>query len=155
MELFVELIANLYDALLAVAFIMRFNNKKLLEKKFSLLFLAALLAIPTVFLFLDGFMLLHSAITLLVLFAFSFYLNREINIRTILAPIVFEIVLISSSTLIVFAISRLFNSNITELSSGLSIKRVLFLLLCKLVIKFNNTVLIQTEELLIPALFLN
>lgn len=134
MELFVELIANLYDAILAVAFILKFNNRKLSDRKLSLLFIASSFSVSTAFLFFDGFMLLHSTINLSLLLGLSFYLNREFNLRTVLAPVIFEIVLISSSTFIIFAVSRLFGAKVVELASGLSVKRILFLLLCKLVI---------------------
>lgn len=137
MNLFIELFANLYDAFIGVVFVTFFTKHKLVERKWLSLFATALIfSVSTVFYFIDDFMLLHSAIILLILFLYSLYLNKSFNLRTILSPIIYELVIICSSTLIVLSLSNLLNLDLSAISYGVTFPRCLFLILCKLVITF-------------------
>lgn len=134
MNIAVEMLANLYDAFIGVYFILKFNKCRFSDKKLSLVFVALLFAVPTIFLYIDNFILLQTAIIFLLLFVFSFYINKELCLNTFLAPIIYELVLVLTSTLLIFFISILSSSSIFEISSGLSVQRLLFLILCKVVI---------------------
>ena len=136
MSLAVELFANLYDAFIGVLFVSSFNKVSFFKNKLGYFAIALIFAVSTAFTFIDDYMLLHSGLILLILYLYSFFMTKSFNLRSVLAPLIFERVLIFSSTVIVFSLSEILKLNLTALSGGLTFPRILFLVLCKLVISF-------------------
>ena len=136
MSLAVELFANLYDAFIGVLFVSSFNKVSFFKNKLGYFAIALIFAVSTAFTFIDDYMLLHSGLILLILYLYSFFMTKSFNLRSVLAPLIFELVLIFSSTVIVFSLSEILKLNLTALSGGLTFPRILFLVLCKLVISF-------------------
>ena len=133
MELLLEIISNLYDAVLGVYFITRFCEKKFKDSIIiEILVMALVFGVSTVFLFVEVHVLIHSAIILTILILFSTYINKGISLRTIIAPIIFEGALITSSTLLMFALSNIFGTNVLQIISVFGFQRCLYIFLCKL-----------------------
>ena len=144
MELTVEILANLYDAVIGIVFVTLFCSKKLRDNKICFLFMFLTFAVSTVFLFVEVHVIIHSLLILALLILYAAIINKGINLRTIIAPIVFEGVLIASSTILMFVLGNLFSVNIMELVSVFSFHRCLFLFLCKI---------LMTSALLITVRF--
>ena len=148
MELFVEILANLYDAVIGIVFITYFCCKKLRDNKICLLFMLLTFAISTVFLFVEVHVIVHSVIILAALFLYAALINKGMNLRTIIAPIIFEGVLIASSTILIFVLSNIFKVNVLELISVFGFHRLLFLFLCKILV---TSVLLIALRFFVPG----
>ena len=148
MELFVEILANLYDAVIGIVFITYFCSKKLRDNKICLLFMLLTFAISTVFLFVEVHVIVHSVIILTALFLYAALINKGMNLRTIIAPIIFEGVLIASSTILIFVLSNIFKVNVLELISVFGFHRLLFLFLCKILV---TSVLLIALRFFVPG----
>ena len=123
MELTVEILANLYDAVTGVVFISAFCGKKLRDNKIGFLFMLLTFAISTVFLFVEVHIIIHSLLILALLVLYAAIINKGVNLKTIIAPIVFEGSLIASSTVLVFILGNVFKINITELIADFGFHR--------------------------------
>lgn len=132
MELTVEILANLYDAVTGIVFISAFCGKKLRDNKIGFLLMLLTFAISTFFLFVEVHVIIHSLLILALLILYAAIINKGVNLRTIIAPIVFEGSLIASSTVLMFILGNVFKINITELIADFGFHRCLFLFLCKI-----------------------
>ncbi len=143
MELLLELVANLYDSIIGVVFVLKFNKGNYRENRFTTPAILLCFIISTVFLFISDFSLLHTILITAILFAFSFTVKQRSFLTAMMGPIIFELVLMLSSTLLILSISIAFNTNVDELASGLTIERFLMLFLSKVILTFITTFLLK------------
>ena len=148
MELMVEIFANLYDAVIGIVFITYFCSKKLRDNRIGYLFMLLIFAISTFFLFVEVHVIVHSVLILALSVFYAMIINKGMNLRTIIAPIIFEGVLIASSTILMFVLGNLFHVNITELVSVFSFHRCLYLFLCKILM---TSVLLIALRFFVPG----
>lgn len=130
----IELLANLYDAILSVLFVLSFTNCKFAKHKFSSIITVTIcFSISTAYLFISTFSLLQSILIFIVLLLYSFSLKPSRFLPQLLAPIIFELVLISVSTLCLMGYSYLFDYKLNDFITQMSTIRYLYMLSCKII----------------------
>ena len=134
-NLIVEYSANLYDAIVACWFIMKFNKVRFVDTKYYLiLFCLISFAVSNIFTHTSDLpVLLHSAIQTVILLLYSFTLKNGRLLNKILAPLIFETVLIIGNSMVLFCISNFSGISILELSTKSFIGRYVHIFICKLV----------------------
>lgn len=130
----IELLANLYDAIIGTYFVLKLNKGELKANKQSYFIVLLCFVVSTIFLFVNNFSLIHTLIITAILFVFSFSVKGHTTFTAILAPIVFEVSLALSSTLLILTLSAIFNIDVATISVGYSFARCLLLFLSKVVI---------------------
>lgn len=141
-----ELLVNLFDSWIGTYFVLKLNRGKLTDS--PVLTTASILlcfGVSTAYLYISAFSFLHSVIILAILLAFSFALKTGTLLTRILAPVVFELILIINSSLWSIVFSHLFSVSLAELFSQSSTARYLFVLCTKIV---QSAVIFLTLRLL-------
>lgn len=147
MNIWIELLTNLYDAILGVLFVTLFcknSSKKTYITVFAIVFS---FAISTMFTFVDAFSVIHSLLITLVLYVLSILIKPKEKIRLILAPIIFEISLLLVNTLFLTVFSHFFGLSVNELISNGSIARYLTILFSKILLTFILFVILKFTTL--------
>lgn len=133
-SLIVELSANLFDACLSVVFILLFTNCRFEDNKLSsIVTIAICFAISTAYLFISFFSVLQSILIFIVLTIYSLRLKPSRFLPQLLAPVIFELVLITVSTLCLMGYSYLFDYKLNDFISQVSTIRYLYMLSCKII----------------------
>lgn len=140
----VELFANLFDASLSVIFILQFCKCKYREHKVtSTITILICFFISTAYLFISSFSILQSILIFIILLLFSLNLKTSTILPKLLSPIIFELALISVSTLCLVAYSYLFNYQFNNLVSEVSEIRYLYMLSCKIILTVALMIIIK------------
>ena len=134
MNIFVELSANLYDAVAGVLFVILFCSPKGGKKRYIAPFVLLVFAISTFFTFYSAFSLLHSVLITAVLFAVSFLLTRGNTVKKILAPIIFELVLLTVNTVFLTGFCYFLDLDLEALLTQSSVSRTFLIIFCKIVL---------------------
>lgn len=130
----IELLANLYDAIIGTYFVLKFNNGKLKNNRQCYFVVFLCFAISTVFLFVQDLSLIHTLMITLVLLVCSFSIKEHTTFTAFLSPMIFEVTLAGSSTLLVLTLSVIFGIDVVAIATGFSFARCLLLFLSKVVI---------------------
>ncbi len=134
-SLIADLSANLLDAFLGVFFILGFCKCNFHEHKISSLITAFVcFTISTVYLYITVFSLLQSILIFIVLLIFSLSLKSKPVLPKILAPIIFEVVLIIVSTLCITTFGYVFGYRFNDFIVEVSAIRYLSILTCKILL---------------------
>lgn len=139
-----DLSANLFDAFLGVFFILTFCKCTFKEHKIaSLITVFLCFAISTVYLFISVFSLLQSILIFIVLLIFSLSLKSKPILPKILAPIIFEVVLIIVSTLCITAFGYIFGYRFNDFIVEVSALRYLSVLICKILLTVSLWLIVK------------
>lgn len=134
MNIFVELSANFYDALVGVMFVALFCKIKPERKWFLIPAVILVFGVSTFFTFHSAFSAFHSIIITIILFFVSFLLTNGKAVRKILSPILFEIVLLLNNTVFLASFCYIFNISLEALLTQSSVSRNLCLLFSKIIL---------------------
>ncbi len=126
-----EYLANLFDAILATFFVLKFNNGKIKENKTSYICAFLCFVVSTAFLYISDLSLLHTVIITLLLIGFAFTVKGHKTLSALLAPLLFECTLAVSSIVFVISLSMIFNIDVSVIANGFTFARCLLLLLTK------------------------
>lgn len=130
-----ELLVNLFDSWLGVYFVLKLNRGKPTDRPiFTMVSILLCFAVSTAYLYISAFSFMHSVIILAILLVFSFALRTGTLLTRILAPVVFELILIINSSLWSIVFSHLFSVSLAELFSQSSTARYLYVLCTKIVL---------------------
>lgn len=151
MNLFVELSANLYDAFCGVMFVALFCGIKKARRWYLLPAIALVFAVSTAFTFHSAFSALHSLIITAILYGVSFFITKGKTVNKILAPIIFELLLLIINTVFLTAFCFVFDLDLEMLLTQSSYSRYFLIVFCKVVLtvglllilkftKFNSAV---------------
>ena len=135
MSIILEYASNLYDACVSVLFILAFSRCRFRDYKlFSFIAILLSFLISTVYLYISDFSVLQSVLIFAVLIIFSLLLKKGALLPRIIAPFLFEIILILTSTLLLTLFSHLFRVEFISIISEKSSVRYLYILGCKFII---------------------
>ncbi len=151
MNLFVELSANLYDAFCGVLFVALFCGIRNARKWVLLPAIALVFAVSTFFTFHSAFSALHSLIITAILYCVSFFISNGKTVNKILAPIIFELLLLIINTVFLTAFCFVFSFNLEALLTQSSSSRHFLIVFCKIILtiilllilkftKFNSSI---------------
>ena len=142
--LIIDILVNLFDAFLGVFFILLFCKCKFNEHRFiSVITILICFSISTAYLFISTFSLLQSILIFLVLLFYSLKLRSSSFLQKFLAPIIFELVLITISTLCLMVYSYLFDYKFNDFIIEKSEIRYLSILSCKIILTFCLLVIVK------------
>ena len=134
MELFVESLANMFDALVGTYFIMRLNKGSFKECRLFIPTVLICFLISTVFLYVSAFSILNTILWFIVLYIFSFSVKSRTTASAIVGPLIFELTIAIVGTTTALAISHIAGIDMVAIGSGLSVARIALLLISKLIV---------------------
>ena len=132
MNLLIELIANLIDALMGVAFVTLFCKISFKKIYFSIPTTLVIFIVSTIFLFVNVFSVIHSIIITLILYVYCLLCKPVEKIRLIFAPLIFEFVLIIVNTLFLTILCHVFEIDMNSLMTNGTLERYLLIIVCKI-----------------------
>ncbi len=127
----VEIIACVFDALLAGYFITKFNNSKFFSVK-TLIFGVTYSTFNITNLFLIYFSPYSSIINTFLLLLFSISLTESGVIKRIIAPTIFEGALILGNTIVLVLISLIVDAEFSQIANDRGLIKIFVILFCKL-----------------------
>lgn len=143
MNLFVELSANLYDAFCGVMFVAIFCGIRNTRKWFLVPAIALVFAVSTFFTFHSAFSALHSLIITAILYGVSFFIANGNAVKKILAPIIFEILLLLINTVFLTAFCFVFDFDLEVLLTQSSSSRHFLIVFCKIVLTISLLLILK------------
>jgi len=146
MGIVIELAANLFDAFIGVWFVLKFNKGKIKDSKLFFPIILLIFTVSTIFSYISSFSLLHSIIITIILISYSLTIKHTSLITKLIAPIIFELVLIIVNTSTIFFISNILKINVEHILSVGDYGRYLMISVCKFLM---STVLIIINRLFI------
>lgn len=127
----VEIIACVFDALLASYFITKFNDSKIFSAK-TLIFGVIYSTFNITNLFLIYFSPYSSIINTFLLLLFSISLTESSAIKRIIAPTIFEGALILGNTIVLVLISLIVDAEFSQIANDRGLIKIFVILFCKL-----------------------
>ena len=143
MNLFVELSANLYDAFCGVMFVAIFCGIRNTRKWFLVSAIALVFAVSTFFTFHSAFSALHSLIITAILYGVSFFISNGKTVNKILAPIIFELLLLIINTVFLTAFCFFFDLDLDVLLTQSSSSRHFLIVFCKIVLTISLLIILK------------
>ena len=143
MNLFVELSANLYDALCGVMFVALFCGIKKARRWYLLPATALVFAVSTFFTFNSAFSAIHSLIITAILYGVSFFITNGNAVKKILAPIIFEILLLLINTVFLTAFCFVFDFDLEILLTQSSSSRHFLIVFTKIILTIALLLIIK------------
>ena len=147
MNLFVELSANFYDAFCGVMFVALFCGIKSTRKWFILPAIIAVFAVSTFFTFHSAFSALHSIIITVILYGVSFFITDGKIAKKILAPIIFELLLLVINTIFLTAFCFIFNFDLEVLLTQSSSSRHFLIAFTKIILTIALLLILKFTKL--------
>ena len=143
MNLFVELSANLYDAFCGVMFVALFCGIKKARRWYLLPAIAIVFAVSTFFTFHSAFSALHSLIITAILYGVSFFISNGKTVNKILAPIIFELLLLIINTVFLTAFCFFFDLDLDFLLTQSSSSRHFLIVFCKIFLTISLLIILK------------
>ena len=134
LNIIIEYGVNLYDALLSVYFVLRFNRGDFMHKenKHAVIPVILLFTVSNLFLhFANDKLILHILIYVVILSAFAFTVKSGIAAK-IISPLIFAITLVITNSVYLLLLTGLSSVTVTEIWFNSSLYRYLYILLCKI-----------------------
>lgn len=158
MNIFVELIINLFDAIVAIAFVTAFCKISFSKLYYSIPACLLCFITSTVFLFFDGISAVHSLIITLILYAYCLLCRGKEKIRVIFAPLLFELTLIINNSFFLALFSLIFKTDVGTLMSSSGVERMLLLIGAKIMLLLLLFIIIKScvlsKNISVSSLFL-
>ncbi len=143
-DIAIELSANLFDAFLAMFFIMRMSKAKITPWFF--VGVALHFTATTLLSLVNTFSVITSIVNLAIMLAYAFTLKQTTLFQKILYPILFEAIIIILNTLFIIGISLVMRTEVNVILSRGAVQRyitivtskILLLAIIMLIIRINN-----------------
>ncbi len=131
MALLIELMANMFDALMGSYFVLKMNKGTIKENK--QFFIAVLLSftVSTAFLFVEDFTLIHTVLDTAIMLLLAFTIKSHTAFTAIISPFVFEISVAFSGVTVSMTLGTIFNLDTSALAYGFTFQRCLLLIVAK------------------------
>ena len=131
MNLLVEILMNLFDAVAGIGFVTQFCKITGKKRLYAIPATIAIFAVSNVFLFVNIFSVVHSLIITALLYAYCLLCKTKEKVRVIFAPLIFEIVLIIVNSIFLSLFAYLFDLNLATIMASDTLARYLFLVFSK------------------------
>ena len=144
LDFVIEYAANLYDPIVSYWFILRFIKSNFRDNKLCILFCFLSFTVSNIFTHMsDLSVLLQSLIQTIILLIFALTIKNGKLLPKILAPVIFEIVLIVTNTLVLFCLSSFSGISILEISTRAFVVRYIHIFMCKLVMTIILAIILR------------
>ncbi|MBR3415469.1 MAG: GHKL domain-containing protein [Clostridia bacterium] len=144
MDIVYELLATLFDAVLAFSFLKRMTKARL--SVWFFVGISAHFISTTLLTFVNTFSVLPSIINLLIMFTYTLTLKNTTWFQKIIYPVMFDTILILVNTLFMFVTSWIFNVEISVVLSRGITQRYVGMVLSKVILFTVSVIVIRLKN---------
>lgn len=143
MGMLVEIAANLFDSIIGVWFVLKLCGSNIKQSKYFVPAILVLFVVTTVFSLFTVFSVILSLAIFIILFLYAFSIKNSKLINKIMAPLIFNIVMIVGNSLVLFSLGKILGVSIQELIITSTMYRYLTVLLGKIVLTSVLLILVR------------